>query len=840
MGSIFIWWFVVLILGLATFPITFVVLRHLPDKGYFFSKILALMMTGYLTWIFGYVSFNGGTIFFTFLILVGLSALLLWNWTGAYFFDFFKKNIGFFIVVESFFLMAFLVAGAYKMRTYGIVGQEKPMDFTFINGILSSPNMPPHDPWLSGGSISYYYFGYLIMAILCKITMVSAGEAYNLAVALTWALAAVGGFSLGYALTRRYRYAFLSASSLAIFGNMDYWHRAVQSFQIGDLQAPYYNHAVNPNVPAGIAGFFGFLFSPLEHNWDYFQASRIIPVPPADKMINEFPSFSFFLSDLHPHVMAIPFVLLAIALAFNLIKTTTAGVGVLGGRRPWQLFQWGLLMMVFGGLSFMNSWDFPTFLFLFGVCLFLQQWWSNEQVFGTWFKAVATFGIPVVIGSLLLYAPFYFRFQSQAQGIGIGNDRTDLYYLFIIFGLFFTLVIPVLLGKAISTKGEKNQKGRGKKTGEMRCSICDKDGTGSKFCGFCGGDLAPMVDVEIVSLPDDLARSVLTKIGSWLSPESNPLRGWMVLGGLVGLLILGNIPMLKISTILFAALFIVFCLVSLASKTETKEMIFSTLMVLIAFLLILACEVVYLRDLFAGSLYRMNTLFKFYYQAWILFSIASGPFLKWLVDNIWPRWEFWKKAIWLGLALFAILGAIMYPALAFTSRMRGSAADLATMDGSVYYENSFPADYQAAQWISANIKPVSGKVPVILEAWGDSYMTTIETSGGRLATLTGYPTLLGWAWHEVQWRGSGDKAVIRGGDENDTIQHREADIDAIFTSPDLNQTRDLMKKYGVDYVYVGDVERAKYKAHPENLNKFSQLGTVVQLFGGSALYKINS
>ena len=49
-----------------------------------------------------------------------------------------------------------------------------------------------------------------------------------------------------------------------------------------------------------------------------------------------------------------------------------------------------------------------------------------------------------------------------------------------------------------------------------------------------------------------------------------------------------------------------------------------------------------------------------------------------------------------------------------------------------------------------------------------------------------------------------------------------------------------MKKYGVDYVYVGDVERAKYKAHPENLNKFSQLGTVVQLFGGSALYKINS
>ena len=125
--------------------------------------------------------------------------------------------------------MAFLVAGAYKMRTHDIAGTEKPMDFAMINGILVSPNMPPQDPWLAGAGISYYYFGYLIVAMLCKITQVSSGEGYNLAVALIWALSAVGAFSLGYALTRRYRYSFLSAASLAIFGNMDYWHRVIQS-----------------------------------------------------------------------------------------------------------------------------------------------------------------------------------------------------------------------------------------------------------------------------------------------------------------------------------------------------------------------------------------------------------------------------------------------------------------------------------------------------------------------------------------------------------------------------------------------------------------------------------
>ena len=64
-------------------------------------------------------------------------------------------------------------------------------------------------------------------------------------------------------------------------------------------------------------------------------------------------------------------------------------------------------------------------------------------------------------------------------------------------------------------------------------------------------------------------------------------------------------------------------------------------------------------------------------------------------------------------------------------------------------------------------------------------------------------------------------------------------MDAIYTSPDLNQTRDLLKRYGVDYVYIGDIEREKYKDHPENLGKFSNLGPVIQQFGNSLLYKIN-
>ena len=836
MGSILLWWFVVLVAGFAAFPITFIVLKNLPDKGYFFSKILALMMMGYLTWMLGYAAFNGGTILIAFLILVGFSGLILWNWTGGFFFEFVKKNLLSFVLVEGLFLLAFLVAGAYKMRTHDIAGTEKPMDFAFINGILSSSSMPPNDPWLSGTSISYYYFGYLIVAVLCKVTQVSSGEGFNLAVALVWALAAMGGFSLGYALTRRYRYSLFSALCLAVFGNMDYWHRAVQSFQIGDLQAPYYNHAANPNVPAGLTGLFNFLLSPLDHNWDYFQASRIIPVPPSDKMINEFPAFSFFLSDLHPHVMAIPFVLLAMAMAFNLLKSFSPGLSVFSGTKLWQWLQWGLLMMVFGGLFFMNSWDYPTLMLLLGLCLFLQQWWSNEPFLGTWFKAVALVGIPIVLGSFALYLPFYQKFQSQAQGFGLGDDRTDIYYLWVIFGLFLVLMIPAILEKVSqSARGERASRSKGKKSEEPQCSVCGKGGAGKKFCGFCGGDLVPAAPSDVLPMPDDSTRALFAKTTGWIFPGSGSMRGWWILGGMVLILLAANLPSIKLSTLLLAGTMVFLCLLSFAARLETKEMLFSTLLVMIAFLLIAGCEVVFLRDLFAGSLYRMNTVFKFHYQAWILFSVASGPFLKWLLENAWPGWATWKKSLWLGLAVFVFLGAFLYPVLAFTSRMRGSAADMVTMDGAVFYEHVFPTDYQAVQWIKANIKPLGGKIPVILEAWGGSY----HQEYARLATNTGYPTVLGWDFHEVQWRGSGDKPVVRGQNSDDTIMHRQADIDAIYTSPDLNQSHDLLRKYGVDYVYVGDIERQKYKDHQENLGKFSQLGFAVQSFGNSILYKVN-
>ncbi len=835
MASLLIWYFTMLVMGLAAYPIAFVMLKNLPDKGYVFSKVLALLLVGYFSWILGYVSFGGGTIFISFLLLAGLSTLLLLTWIGQSFKEFFKKNVGFFLLMEALFLMAFLVAGAFKMRTPDIVNQEKPMDFSFINGILASPSMPPQDPWLSGGSISYYYFGYLIVAVLCKITQVTSGEAFNLMIALTWALATLCAFSVGYAITRRYRYSIFSALCLAVFGNLDYWHRALQSFQFGDLRIPYYNFPPSPGVPTGLSAFWGFLFSPLQHYWDYFQASRVIPVTPTDKMITEFPSFSFFLSDLHPHVMGIPLVLLAIAISLNTLQSTLPGLQIFSGSVPWRWTQLFLVALAFGGLDFMNVADFTTFLGLFILCLLFQQWWANENNFEAWVKSVVSVAVPLVALAVILYLPFYLRYQSQVQGIGLVTDRNDFYYLLVIFGLFFAVLVPALVGKALKSNQEKGARPKGKRPEILACAICGKEGSGKKFCGFCGGELVSFPS-EVVPLPNETVRPVLVKASTFLSAPQN---GWIALGASLAVLLILNLIPAKLGIAFFAFLFMAICLLCLASAWENREVVFSILLAFTGFLLIWGCELVYVRDLFSGALYRMNTVFKYYYHVWILFSVAMAPWLKWLVENLWPRWVAWRKGLWAALAAFALFGAALYPALAFSARIQGTSPDMATMDGSLYYERNTPDNYEAAQWIEQNVKPVGGKIPVILEAFGGSYAVSVDKSGGRLAMMTGYPTVLGWDFHEVQWHGTWNGPVIRGGDPNDTIQNRQADVDAIYTSPDMNQTWTLLKKYGVDYVYVGDAERAKYKDHLESLGKFGQLGTIIQTFGNSVLYKIN-
>ena len=98
------------------------------------------------------------------------------------------------------FALVFVAWAAFRAYNPEIAGTEKPMEFAFINGVLGSRFFPPQDPWLSGYAISYYYFGYIMLGLLIRLTGVDPAVGFNLGVALWYALVMVGAFGVVYEL----------------------------------------------------------------------------------------------------------------------------------------------------------------------------------------------------------------------------------------------------------------------------------------------------------------------------------------------------------------------------------------------------------------------------------------------------------------------------------------------------------------------------------------------------------------------------------------------------------------------------------------------------------------
>jgi uncharacterized membrane protein len=111
-----------------------------------------------------------------------------------------------------------------------------------------------------------------------------------------------------------------------------------------------------------------------------------------------------------------------------------------------------------------------------------------------------------------------------------------------------------------------------------------------------------------------------------------------------------------------------------------------------------------------------------------------------------------------------------------------------TLDGNQYFIDFYPAEAQAIQWLSQR------EPGVVAEAIGGSY-----TGYARVATLTGFPTVLGWPGHESQWR---------GGDSE--MGSRYPDIDMLYGTNDWFTAEAILRQYGIRYIYIGNLEYSTY------------------------------
>jgi uncharacterized membrane protein len=209
---------------------------------------------------------------------------------------------------------------------------------------------------------------------------------------------------------------------------------------------------------------------------------------------------------------------------------------------------------------------------------------------------------------------------------------------------------------------------------------------------------------------------------------------------------------------------------------------FLLLMTGIGGLLILAPEFVYLRDLFQS---RMNTVFKFYFAAWILWSLAAAVMAAEFVAAGTRRSRIGRMLVLVPLCL-----GLVYPLLATWTKTDGFQPYWGrTLDGTAYLSGASPDDAAAIEWMRANLP-----FGVVAEAVGGSY-----SGYARISAHTGLPTVIGWPFHEVQWRG--DAALLGS---------READIQQLYQTRDWAEAQSIVQAYGIDYVYIGPLERATY------------------------------
>ena len=238
------------------------------------------------------------------------------------------------------------------------------------------------------------------------------------------------------------------------------------------------------------------------------------------------------------------------------------------------------------------------------------------------------------------------------------------------------------------------------------------------------------------------------------------------------------------------------------------------LLVAIASALIMGVELFYVSDFFGGDLRRFNTVFKLYYQAWILLAVLGG-FGLWYVGGRWDRKVLSGRigvTVWAALLIAAFGAVSYYPLAAVASRSSGDGFEL---NGQAYLSRSAPAELMAIEWIRDN----TARDAVVVESAvapcsGNELGCSDFTEAGRISASTGRPTVVGWEQHELQWRSASAEVFAR-----------RAHVRTIYETTDVAEAARLLERYGADYVVVGLRERQMYAA--DGLAKFDSMGELV-------------
>ena len=825
-----VWWLAVVALGLVTFPLTFAILRWLPSRGYIFSRILSILLISYFVWLTasaGLFLNARGTHLLALLIIVILSGLVLLRrggeirtWVG--------QNLAFIGVVELIAVGLYLLAILIRLRNPDvwdvIWGGEKPMDLTYFTAVLKSATFPPYDPWFAGGYLNYYYYGFVYTGVLTKLLGIVPTVAYNLNLSMLFSFTGMAVFSIAYDLVvwrreigdwrletknslqplvsklhKKAVYAGLIALTLAILlGNLG---------QVGVLTNAWYqagNPTLEETIPlVGTAvrtldGGFKVLSgtpAPIYTGDWFFLASRALNYDPGEAgPITEFPFFTFLYGDLHAHMIALPLTMLALAWAVALVfkAKETRDWGLETAQSPIPSLQppistswwetaliWFVGALAIGVLQATNIWDLPTYAVIGALAVMYAVVEENGRTFSLQLLGQIGLKTAVLISlALLLFWPFSTNFGAGFSSIAPWDgSKSYLGNYLIVYGLFLFFVLTHLAR-------------------EFRAWTRTWTEEGKRQWEPAAVPLLLALGLYIVLL------LILFRMGYWIAPVVLTLT---IAAGLLGLRpnlpVARRIVLILIASALGITLFVEFFVVE-------------------------------------NTVGRMNTVFKFYMQVWLILSVVAGVTAVWAWPSI-QKQQFARKA-WLAVLGVLVAAAALYPPLAIKAKwqVRLSQEAPLTLDGMAFmpYANYFESqglggnvplsfDYEALKWMQLNI-PGS---PVVAEGYSDNYYRSITN---RVSMYTGLPGIIGWSGHQRQQR-----AILPG----QFIDQRLRDVATLYSTTNLPEAQTILAKYDVGYVYVGQLEWVLYP--PAGLNKFDQMvqmGILAEVYrnAGTSVYKV--
>ena len=756
-AALLVWLVLLTVLVAVGAPLARALLPMFPDRGWGVARVSALVVAAYPVWLgasLEWFRFRAAWVIAS-LLIVGVVAWRLsrrqsWSFPWA------ATRAGgdsAWVHAEAAFWLVFIVFLSFRLVNpdswHPIWGGEKAMEFAQINAIGRSAFFPPYDPWYADGYVNYYYYGFYLMAFLFKSVGIPVEVGFNLALPTVMAMLAGAGFSVSAALAKG-----LTGSPRAMIAGG--WAGAITLTLLGNLSAV----RGLADLPAR---FDPFVF------WTW-NGSRAI-----ENAITEFPYFSGLYADLHAHVIALPLTVAVVALS---LATAWSPLPTREMLQDWKklvrsdwLARLVVTALLLGTLSATNAWDVPVYAALAAASLFMAT--SGIR---PWLRRASAFlvlSLSTAFLAWLLFSPFHSHFVALFGSLALVRDPTDPLQFLMHFGGLIAVGSVGLTTLFIR-----------RTTGESPAFL--------PWLALAAVTLGALLlsteyrSVGILLLMTGLVVPPVTSAWGLCGRGERQSRS----NSFLSLALLSAGSAFAVATAaagrpVFALLLLLGCAAAVGwLRLEPVPERFVCLLFAAGALTAAGVELVVVADDLIGSTaYRMNTVFKFYNQVWVLLALSAAALLAFMAAKAFPhstvvaedravgpevRWA----QVGVVISVLVLTGSLTYPILATGPRLAqrfnpgtqaGTLNALAwmgqgtvpTFSGGESTEIRFDGDLAAIEWLLANVRGT----PVIAEASIGPY----RCNGSRIANATGLPTIIGWERHEQQQRYPDTLPLARGG-----------------------------------------------------------------------------